>query len=379
MAVGGHFRCPPFFYPMNRKCTLLITRACNLNCIYCYERHKSEARMPFETARRIVEAELYETAHAGRYDGVDFHFLGGEPLLHFDLIRDLCEWTWSEARPCPYRFYVITNGTLLDASRRSWFESHAGRITVDVSVDGVDGMHRTNRGCSVHELPVEWVHRCWPGSRFKMTVSRQTLSGFAEGVISLVDRGYDVTASLAVGERWTDADVAEYTRQWERLSSYYRSIADGPIWRQLLKSIDPLFDNSCVQDKCCGSGDSAVTYDVDGERYPCVIFTPLVSGQDMRGLLHGVRFDDPAVFADPACAGCFIRNMCKTCYGFNLRERGSLAERDKSVCGMFRVEIGAICSFQRDLLRSFARVRNLSDAESQRLRRAEAACEALGR
>lgn len=362
---------------MNRKCTLLITHACNLNCVYCYERHKSCAVMPFETARRIVGDELRCTAASERYSGVDFHFLGGEPLLNFDLIRALCEWAWSETREAPFHFYVITNGTLLDAPRREWFEYHRDRITVEMSVDGLDEMHRINRGCSVYELPVEWVRRCWPGARFKMTVSRQTLPGFAESIIRLVGRGYEVLASLAVGERWTDADVAEYARQWARLSAHYLMGGDGTMWRQLLKSIDPLFDASCVQDKCCGSGDSAVTYDVDGELYPCVIFTSLVFGRDIRGELKNVRFDDPAAFADPICAGCFIRNLCKTCYGFNLRERGTLAERDKSVCRMHRTEILAVCTFQRDLLRNFARERELTGPESGRLRQAEAACAAL--
>lgn len=354
---------------MNKKCTLLITYKCNLNCVYCYERHKSKATMSFETARSIIKKELNSIDNY-KYDCIDFHFLGGEPLLNFNLIREVCEWTWEKKWSHNFHFYVITNGTLLDSSRRLWFESHRKQITIDISVDGIDSMQYINRGCSMHELPIEWVHKYWPNSRFKMTISKQTLPKFAYGVIGLVSKGYDVSSSLAIGEKWTKNDVDEYRFQWNRLLNHFLNLNKGPIWKQLLKSIDPLFDNSFVQEKCCGAGDSAITYDINGECYPCVIFTPLVSGIDMRNQLKGVSFDNPTIFADPECSNCFIRNMCKTCYGFNLQERGNLASRDKSVCAMFHVEIHAICMFQRELLQNIAKIRNLSKAEIHRLQKA---------
>lgn len=361
---------------MKRKCTLLITHACNLNCVYCYERHKSAERMPAETARRIFETQIAEVSSSERYVGVDFHFLGGEPLLNFEVIREVCEWAWSREWPVPFHFYVITNGTLLDEAKRDWFELHKRLITVDMSIDGLDATHRVNRGCSVGELPVEWVHRCWPHARFKMTVSRQTLRDFADGVIALVEQGYDLSATPAMGEQWSDDDVATYDAQWQRIADHFLAHRKNGLWRQLLKSIDPLFDERYVQEKCCGSGDTAVTYDVDGALYPCVIFSPMVFGRDIREELSGIRFDRAELFADQACADCFIRNMCKTCYGFNLKERGALAVRDKSICGIYRAEIRAICRFQRDLLRSITD-REFTAPERERLERAEAGYAAL--
>ena len=38
--------------------TITLTQACNLNCIYCYENHKSTKFMSFEKAKEIIDKEL---------------------------------------------------------------------------------------------------------------------------------------------------------------------------------------------------------------------------------------------------------------------------------------------------------------------------------
>ncbi len=326
--------------------------------------------MTLMTACGIVEHEL-ETLDNSKYDMIDFHFHGGEPLINFKLIHDLCEWVWSKSWNQSFHFYVITNGTLLNTTMQKWFEFNKDKITVDISVDGINSVQKANRGCTVHELPIEWVHQCWPNSRFKMTISKKSLHEFANGVIGLVCKGYDVSSTLAIGEKWSEADILEYYKQWDKLINHY--LYNGPIWKQLLKSIDPLFNESPIQDKCCNSGDNAITYDINGERYPCVIFTPLVAGKDMRKEFVKIDFSNPSMFADPECSDCFIRNMCKTCYGFNLLQRGNIATRDKTACSMIRIEINAICLFQGLLLRNTAIKRELTEIEIQRLNRANTA------
>lgn len=73
---------------VHKDVTLTITEACNLNCIYCYENHKSKRKMNFEIAKRILDYEL--TADDGSKK-VTIDFFGGEPFLHFELIQEVCE------------------------------------------------------------------------------------------------------------------------------------------------------------------------------------------------------------------------------------------------------------------------------------------------
>ena len=46
-----------------RSITLTITHSCNLNCSYCYEKHKNSKRMTFDTAINIVEKELNDESN----------------------------------------------------------------------------------------------------------------------------------------------------------------------------------------------------------------------------------------------------------------------------------------------------------------------------
>lgn len=80
---------------------LTITNQCNLNCIYCYEKHKDVRNMSFSTAHNIIEEEFQKNPNIP----IEFDFHGGEPLMNFHLIKQICEWCWSEKRPRKYRFF----------------------------------------------------------------------------------------------------------------------------------------------------------------------------------------------------------------------------------------------------------------------------------
>lgn len=357
---------------MKRTCTLLITYSCNLNCVYCYEKHKSHVSMDVITAKNIITQEMMFVANSEKYDSLDFHFMGGEPLLRFDLIKEVCEWTWSQNFGIPYHFYIITNGTLFTDQIKHWFEHNRDLITVDMSVDGIDVVHQTNRGCSSKQLPIEWVLTNWPKSRFKMTVSSQCITHFAESIITLTHQGYNISSTPALGEEWDQSHLALYAKEWDKIVDHFLGFNNTAIWSQLLQSIDSLYDTGYVQDKCCGSGDAFITYDTNGEKYPCVIFTPLVWGLDIREKIETIDFTNIELFSDSACHNCFIKNMCKTCYGFNLKERGNLFERDKRSCNIKKIELLFVCKFQSNILQRITH-RPLTTKENIRLRQSSEA------
>lgn len=359
---------------MNRKCTLLITYSCNLNCIYCYEKHKSSVSMNVQTAKNIITKEIQFIANSDKYDSIDFHFMGGEPLLNFDLIKKVCEWAWNQNFNIPFHFYVITNGTLFTDDIKRWFEYNRHLITVDMSVDGIDIVHKTNRGCSPRQLPLEWVLKNWPMSRFKMTISSQSISHLAESIITLTNQGYNILATLALGEEWNEEEFAMYAKEWNKIVNYYLHNENLNIWKQLLQPLDSLFN--LKQDKCCGSGDTFITYNYNGDAYPCVIFSPIVWGKDIRNSIASIDFSDIESFSDKDCRDCFIRNACKTCYGFNLLERGNLACRDKHSCNAKKIELLFVSKFQIELLKKVTQ-RALSAKELVRLQQAKKAFEVL--
>ncbi len=78
-----------------RVCTLMITHACNLNCVYCFEKFKSDKKMTFEVATRVLKREFDEYKGDIDSERLAIELFGGEPLTNFELIRQIYEWTKS--------------------------------------------------------------------------------------------------------------------------------------------------------------------------------------------------------------------------------------------------------------------------------------------
>ena len=71
-----------------RLLVLSMTEDCNLACSYCYEHHKNKSCMPVETAIQAIT----DCFRDNDYDELEINFFGGEPLLEFANIAQICEW-----------------------------------------------------------------------------------------------------------------------------------------------------------------------------------------------------------------------------------------------------------------------------------------------
>lgn len=356
---------------MKKQCTLIISHSCNLNCTYCYEHFKSNRKMSFETAKHIITKEIQQL-ELSEYEGIEFLLIGGEPLTNYRLIEKICTWAQNIEN---IHFRLITNGTLFNSVRKEWFEANKELITVDISIDGIDNMQQTNRGCETHELPIAWIHSIWPENRFKMTISPQTLPDLAKGIIHLENQGYPTIPTLAIGVDWSINDAIIYKQQLEQLSQYYLTNTNKRIPSLLLRSIDSIFIKEMEIYKSCETGDTAITYDTNGDTYPCIIFSPLVlkQNEDWRN----IDFTDKNIFEDEDCKGCIIKNMCKTCYGFNYKYRGHIHSRDKRLCPMYKTEIKAICFFQKRFIENRAKQHIMTDKEKDRYNKVCIICREL--
>jgi len=125
--------------PFHRYIVLLLTTACNLDCVYCYRGQKGNVQsMPVKVAVQAIETAAQS--------GLPFHvqLSGGEPTLEPELI----EWIASFIRKksLPATIGIQTNGTILDASLIKMFKRHD--IQVGVSLDGPPDLHEKLRGKS---------------------------------------------------------------------------------------------------------------------------------------------------------------------------------------------------------------------------------------
>ena len=354
-------------FERRRTCTLMLTRSCNLNCQYCYERHKTSDRsfdMTLDTAKRIVASELEFVEHSDSFDELEIDFIGGEPMLNFPVIKGIVEWLVSEPRHVPYICFASTNGTMV-SPYRDWLFAHRHVLQLGGSYDGTLESQRVNRGVGgSREVELDTLKELYPNQGLHMVVSKRTLPFFAEGTMEIQSRGFLLDAALAQGEDWTADDAVLFSRQMETLSVWYlNERPDLEPLNFLLNSLHLVSasQSSYRQRKFCGTGTHMVTYDHDGKRYGCHLFTPIVLGDAAR-TVDEMDFSCADAGCDPYCRECVLKGVCPTCAGFNFRYRGDIAARDRRCCAMVLAEMKASCRFQ---LKTLAHMDKLDDREKQ--------------
>ena len=331
-----------------RICILMITHACNLNCRYCYEPYKKNAHMSLDLAKEIILREAQFIKDSEQFDELEIDFMGGEPLMNFPLIKSVVEWLEIGVIDVPWICFATTNATLLTDEIKMWLREHKDTIILGASYDGNSKMQSTNRGTSEYNIDLAFFYELWPHQDLHMTISKDTLPTLAEGVLDMQMKGYKLNAALAQGVDWTIADAVMYREQLCILKDTYLKNTAIPPFNRLTRYVSvydlPVTEN--VQKKFCGTGKYMVTYEIDGKKYGCHMFTPLVLGNDRALPIDAVEWDSPESTADNYCKSCVLRTFCPTCPGFNYKDRGHIAVRDKCWCPIILAEAMTACEFQ---------------------------------
>lgn len=141
-------RCNCASPPQKTTLYLLCTQFCNLACIYCYngddsyERDKA-LRMPLSIAQQSISMYASRVPESGELEIV---FFGGEPLLNWDLITTLTDWTASEVSPtCKghIHYHITTNLTVLPCDFIEYARKYS--FTILVNIDGDSPTHNLLR------------------------------------------------------------------------------------------------------------------------------------------------------------------------------------------------------------------------------------------
>ncbi|MBE5907111.1 MAG: 4Fe-4S cluster-binding domain-containing protein, partial [Lachnospiraceae bacterium] len=96
---------------------LHIAHDCNLACRYCFaeegEYHGRRALMSYEVGKKALD---FLIANSGTRRNLEVDFFGGEPLLNFQVVKDLVKYGREQEKihNKNFRFTLTTNGVLLD-------------------------------------------------------------------------------------------------------------------------------------------------------------------------------------------------------------------------------------------------------------------------
>ena len=117
---------------------LIVNHKCNMNCEYCYVKNKNEESLDIKTANKIIDFALSNSG-----EKININFISTEPLLDFDLIKEIIIYAEEKARhDKTISFSIYTNGLLIDSQKCRFFREH--EIKLFISYDGKKSNSRLN-------------------------------------------------------------------------------------------------------------------------------------------------------------------------------------------------------------------------------------------
>ena len=315
--------------------SIVLTNKCNLNCIYCYEKGKSNRSISVNVVKEIVSEYL----NSPNYDEVEIDFFGGEPFLEFEKIKKICEWVWSNKWKNKYLFFATTNGVLVHGEIQEWLRKNKKYFWVCLSLDGMPESHNKNRNNSYDKIDIPFFKECWPKQTVKMTISKETVGSIFDNIIHIHSMGFDITGTnFAEGINWEDDKfTAIVTDQLEKLCRYYIAHPEiKPV--PLLNMAIHKCEEKKTKRKWCGCGEFMAAYETDGKKYPCTFFSPMTFERNTLNEIMKMDFTCPSNFIDMECfEKCYLEPVCNCCYGANLMINGVVNRRDRSKCKLMQI------------------------------------------
>lgn len=107
-----------------------VTKECNCDCVYCYEQDKTSTYTWNEIKQLIDNIVLNRTSNE-----FGIEFLGGEPMLAWDLVKQAYEYLESLKEVNITDYVITTNGTVLTEEIADYLSKNK-KLTFAASMDG---------------------------------------------------------------------------------------------------------------------------------------------------------------------------------------------------------------------------------------------------
>lgn len=130
---------------------LQVTQSCNFKCRYCayakegdinhnIGRNHSQKNMSWDIAKQSVDF-LWE--HSKDEWGISISFYGGEPLLNFDLIKKIVDYSKKKFETKSLKFVMTTNGSVITDEIIDFLVKND--VVLTFSLDGPEYLHNRHR------------------------------------------------------------------------------------------------------------------------------------------------------------------------------------------------------------------------------------------
>lgn len=261
---------------------LNVINSCNLTCDYCFARQGNYDNpgqiMSFETAKKAIDL-VVESVKSNEYNEVRIAFFGGEPMLKFDLIKQVVEYTQSLISDFEIkaRYYVTTNGTIISDEIKKYFNEF--QFEVMLSLDGEKDVHdfyRTfNNGEGSYDKAIDFFNKVKIQNHVigRITVNENNTM-IDQQVKHLVDLGFK-EITFAYDYSMSNNSFKLFNESLDKLfNEYLLDIKAGKYY--MISNITNYIQSIVLNKKrntLCGAGRSYLTISADSEIYKCPRFT----------------------------------------------------------------------------------------------------------
>ena len=342
---------------------LHIAHDCNLACKYCFaeegEYHGRRALMSFEVGKKALD---FLIANSGNRINLEVDFFGGEPLMNWNVVKQLVEYGRSQEKEHnkKFRFTLTTNGVLLNDEIMEFCNREMSNVVL--SLDGRpevnDRMRPFRNGKGSYELIVPKFQK-FAKSRgekdyfVRGTFTRNNLD-FGNDVLHYADLGFEklsmepVVAAPEEPYSIREEDLPQIMDEYDRLAKeFVKRQKEGRGFKFFHFMLD-LSQGPCVAKRLsgCGSGTEYLAVTPWGDLYPCHQFVGneefLLGNVDTGVVNTKVRdeFKLCNVYAKEKCKNCFARFYCSGgCAANSFNFHGSITDADDIGCEMQKKRI----------------------------------------
>ena len=339
---------------------LHIAHTCNLNCSYCFasqgKYHGNRAVMSFEVGKQALD---FLVANSGSRRNLEVDFFGGEPLMNFDVVKQLVAYARSieKEHNKNFRFTLTTNGILIDDDVIDFANREMSNVVL--SLDGRKEIHDRFRvdyaGKGSWEQIVPKFQKLVEARGGKNYYMRGTFThanpDFLKDIQVMLDLGFNelsmepVVCAEGDPSELTAEDLPIVLDQYEKLAELMlKKDAEGKPFTFYHYMID-LTGGPCIYKRIsgCGSGTEYMAVTPWGDLYPCHQFVGEESfklGDIWKGVTNTERqceFAACNVYARPDCRDCWAKLYCSGgCAANAYHATGSVTGVYKYGCELFR-------------------------------------------
>ncbi len=384
---SGKLFAPDTFEPMAGKLKektsgvvkalcLHIAHTCNLNCSYCFasqgKYHGDRAVMSLEVGKRALD---FLIENSGSRRNLEVDFFGGEPLMNFDVVKQLVAYAREieKKHNKNFRFTLTTNGVLIDDDVIDFANREMSNVVL--SLDGRKEIHDRYRvdyaGAGSWEKIVPKFQKLVKARGGKDYYMRGTFThanpDFLEDIKQMLDLGFTelsmepVVCAPGDPSELTEEDLPIVLEQYEKLAELMiERDREGKPFTFYHYMID-LTGGPCIYKRIsgCGSGTEYMAVTPWGDLYPCHQFV----GEEkfkLGNIWDGVtntqtqcEFAACNVYARPDCRDCWARLYCSGgCAANAYHSTGKVTGIYKYGCELFRKRME--CAIMVAISRAFA-------------------------